>query len=105
MELRADDSSALISELSSLGVSAFLIQLPQAVVKRIREHLGLSQTEFAIRFGFELDTIQNWEQGRYRPDAAAHILLSVIEAYPECVDAVLTGRPPLFKAAAPRDSR
>ena len=93
VELYADNTGALISQFSALGVSAFLIQLPQAVVKRIREHLGLSQAEFATRFGFELDTVQNWEQGRYSPDPAAQILLGVIEAYPECVDSVLTQRP------------
>jgi Helix-turn-helix domain len=93
VELYADDTGALISEFSTLGVGAFLIQLPHAVVKRIRENLNLSQAEFATRFGFELDTVQNWEQGRYTPDPAAQILLGVIEAYPECVDSVLTKRP------------
>ena len=66
------------------------ITLPAANVKRIREHFGLSQAEFAIRFGFEIDTVQNWEQGRNRPDQATQLLLKVIEAYPDDVQAVLT---------------
>jgi DNA-binding transcriptional regulator YiaG len=94
VELHAEDARGLVSELSALGINAFPIEPPHMNVKRVREHLGLSQAEFAIRFGLELDTVQNWEQGRYRPDPAAQILLSVIEAYPECVDAVLTKRPP-----------
>jgi DNA-binding transcriptional regulator YiaG len=93
VELHAEDARGLISEFSALGVNAFPIEPPHADVKRVREHLGLSQAEFSIRFGLELDTIQNWEQGRYRPDPAAQLLLSVIESYPECVDAVLTKRP------------
>ena len=67
------------------------LHLPTADVKRIREHFGLSQAEFAIRFGFEIDTVQNWEQGRNRPDQATQLLLKVIEAYPEDVEAILTG--------------
>jgi DNA-binding transcriptional regulator YiaG len=93
VELHAEDPRELISELSALGVNAFPIEPPEIDVRRVRERLGLSQAEFSIRFGLELDTVQNWEQGRYRPDPAAQILLSVIEAYPECVDSVLTKRP------------
>jgi DNA-binding transcriptional regulator YiaG len=61
-------------------------------VRAIRENLGLSQADFAARFGLELDTIRNWEQGRYAPDRAAVVLLAVIEHYPEAVDASLAGR-------------
>jgi DNA-binding transcriptional regulator YiaG len=93
VELSADEARGLASEFAALGVSALPITPPEPDVKRIREYLGLSQAEFSIRFGLELDTVQNWEQGRTRPDPAAQILLSVIEAYPECVDAVLTKRP------------
>jgi DNA-binding transcriptional regulator YiaG len=93
VELAAPSTGELVSELSALGVKAYPIEPPQTEARRVREHLGLSQAEFAIRFGLELDTVQNWEQGRYRPDPAAQILLSVIEAYPECVDSVLAKRP------------
>ena len=76
--------------MAKLGIAARAIKLPVADVKRIREHFGLSQSEFAIRFGFEIDTVQNWEQGRNRPDQAAQLLLKIIESYPEDVEAVLT---------------
>ena len=42
------------------------------------------------RFGFEIDTVQNWEQGRNAPDQTTQLLLKVIEAYPEDVEKVLT---------------
>jgi DNA-binding transcriptional regulator YiaG len=93
VELQAENVRELISELSALGIRASPVKLPEADVRRVREHLGLSQAEFCIRFGLELDTVQNWEQGRYRPDPAAQILLGLIEAYPESVDAVLGRRP------------
>jgi DNA-binding transcriptional regulator YiaG len=91
VELHVTEGELLCSELSRLGVMALPIHLPTADVKRIREHFGLSQAEFAIRFGFEIDTVQNWEQGRNRPDQAMQLLLKIIEVYPQDVEAVLTG--------------
>jgi DNA-binding transcriptional regulator YiaG len=98
VELSADDAQGVVSEFSPLGVRALPIAPPEPDLKRIRERLGLSQAEFSIRFGLELDTVQNWEQGRTRPDPAGQILLGLIEAYPECVDAVLTKTEPPPKA-------
>jgi DNA-binding transcriptional regulator YiaG len=90
VELESGSRNRLRADLSKLGVTARAISLPAADVKRIREQFGLSQAEFAIRFGFELDTVQNWEQGRNRPDQASQLLLKIIETYPEDVEAVLT---------------
>lgn len=79
-----------LSNLRSLGVEAHRVAPPPSVnVREIRENLGLSQADFAARFGLELDTIRNWEQGRYAPDRAAVVLLAVIEHHPEAVDASL----------------
>jgi DNA-binding transcriptional regulator YiaG len=92
VELYADDASTLISEFSDLGVKAYPIMPPQVDAKQVRERLGLTQAEFALRFCLELDTVQNWEQGRYRPDPAAQLLLSIIETDPKFVDSVLAKR-------------
>lgn len=47
-------------------------------VRAVREGLSMSQEEFAIRFGFSLGTLRNWEQGRRHPDGPARVLLKVI---------------------------
>ncbi len=54
-------------------------------VKAIRRKLGLSQAEFAERFGFSTRTIREWEQGRSIPDRPARILLRIIEESPRIV--------------------
>ncbi len=54
-------------------------------VRALRAKLGLTQAQFARRFGFTLDTVQQYEQGRRRPSGPASILLRVIEADPEAV--------------------
>ena len=40
-------------------------------VRTVRQKLGLSQSKFAVRFGFTAATIRNWEQGRTQPDGPA----------------------------------
>jgi putative transcriptional regulator len=53
-----------------------------SLARRIRLKLGLSQPEFAKRFGIPLGTLRDWEQHRAEPDQAAQTLLRVIEALP-----------------------
>jgi len=52
--------------------------MPDGYVRGLREHLGLTQTEFAERFALSERTIQEWEQGRSQPDAPARALLRII---------------------------
>jgi len=70
----------------------FVAHVPREVdVAAIRRRLGFSQAEFASRFGFKLDAVQNWEQGRRRPDGAARAFLRVIEREPDAVQRALAG--------------
>ena len=55
------------------------IVLPDAVdVKRIRTKAGMSQAEFARAFCINPRTLQEWEQGRRKPDATTRAYLAVI---------------------------
>jgi putative transcriptional regulator len=66
--------------------ASYRVHVPERVdVKAIRAKLGMSQAQFAASFGFALDAVQNWEQGRRRPDGAARAFLKVIEREPEAV--------------------
>jgi putative transcriptional regulator len=58
-------------------------------VKAIRQRLGQSQSEFAHMIGVSVATLQNWEQGRRRPEGPARALLKVAAANPEAVVAAL----------------
>jgi putative transcriptional regulator len=66
-----------------------LVQVPEIDVREVRRRMGLSQTQFATKFGFPPATLRNWEQGRVRPDAPARVLLAVIARHPESVEDVL----------------
>jgi putative transcriptional regulator len=58
-------------------------------VKAIRQRLSKSQAEFARLIGVSVATLQNWEQGRRRPEGPARALLQVAAANPEAVAAAL----------------
>jgi putative transcriptional regulator len=49
----------------------------------IREKLNISQSAFASLMGVSKRTIQDWEQGRRKPQGPAKSLLRVAERHPE----------------------
>jgi putative transcriptional regulator len=53
--------------------------------KHVRFKLGLTQEEFARRYGIPLGTLRDWEQHRTEPDQAAASYLRVIAAEPDRV--------------------
>ena len=63
----------------------------------IRRKLGLSQAQFASKFGFSVRTVQEWEQGRALPDRPARILLRVIEKSPKTVERAVADEYPRAK--------
>ena len=62
------------------------IVLPDEVdVKRIRTRARMSQAEFARAFCINPRTLQEWEQGRIKPDATTRAYLAVISKNREAV--------------------
>ena len=53
------------------------------MLRQMRADLDLTQEQFALRFGFDLDALQNWEQGRRKPDRAISAYLRVIARNPD----------------------
>lgn len=56
-----------------------------SIAKHVRWKLGLSQEEFARRFGIPIGTLRDWEQHRSKPDQAAESYLKVIAKNPKAV--------------------
>jgi putative transcriptional regulator len=65
------------------------VHVPEVDVSAVRRRMGLSQTQFALKFGFPPATLRNWEQGRVRPDTPTRVLLAVIAKHPDSVEDVL----------------
>lgn len=52
---------------------------PEAVdVKEVRQRVGMTQEQFAARFGFSVATLRHWERGDRAPGGPALVLLNVI---------------------------
>lgn len=79
-------------------------RVPQSIdVKKLREKLNMSQPEFALKFGFSLGTLRQWEQGRRSPEGPARVLLTVISHQHAAVEKALEKE--ARKVSAPPSTR
>jgi putative transcriptional regulator len=77
------------AEGREVAVRVTTVKVPTIDVRATRKRLGLSQSAFAAKFGFQPATLKNWEQGRTRPDGPARVLLAVIARHPDAVEDAL----------------
>ena len=52
---------------------------------RVRKDLKLSRALFAIYLRTNVRTLENWEQGRAKPNAQAALLINLVKHYPDTV--------------------
>ena len=68
----------------------FRVYIPADIdVKAIRNKLGMTQSQFAMRFGFTINQIRDWEQARSTPHHADRAYLTVIARKPKAVQEAL----------------
>ncbi len=77
------------AEGKDVPVRVSTVEVPAIDVREVRKQLGLSQAQFAAKFGFQPATLKNWEQGRTRPDGPARVLLAVIARHLDAVEDAL----------------
>jgi putative transcriptional regulator len=69
---------------------SYRLHVPAKIdVRGMRRKLGMTQENFAVRYGLTLARVRDWEQGRSAPDGAVRAYLKVIEKEPEAVDRAL----------------
>ncbi|MBI3832394.1 MAG: helix-turn-helix domain-containing protein [Planctomycetes bacterium] len=94
---------ARVTELTAAQVNAMRVHAAKggaglapafvaAKVRSIRKRLGLSQASFAALLRVPTATVQNWEQGRRKPEGPALSLLLVTDRAPDLVLTALHGR-------------
>lgn len=62
-----------------------LVTLHPQDVLAVRERLNLSRQVFARYLRTNPRTLENWEQGRAKPNAQAAVLLRLVEQFPDTV--------------------
>ena len=85
-KIRAGLDEAIAIARGEAELATYRLHVPDEIdIRAIRNKLGMSQRQFAASFGFGLDAVQNWEQGRRRPEGAARAFLTVIDREPDAV--------------------
>ncbi|MGQ0665000.1 MAG: helix-turn-helix domain-containing protein [Pseudomonadota bacterium] len=70
--------------------SRYCVHVPERIdVRAIRTKLGMTQEEFAGRFGFSVNTLRHWEQGKRQPEGPTRAYLLVIDRVPKTVQKAL----------------
>jgi putative transcriptional regulator len=70
--------------------SDYRVHVPAVIdVRVIRAKLGMTQEEFAARFGFSVNTLRHWEQGKRQPEGPTRAYLLVIDRAPKAVQKAL----------------
>jgi DNA-binding transcriptional regulator YiaG len=90
---KTTDPRALANDLAALNVELRRkLPAPSTVadIAEMRARRGLSQREYADLLGLDIRTLQNWEQGRNRPDPAAVALMRIFDRAPDTVGEALT---------------
>ncbi|WP_327439056.1 transcriptional regulator [Pseudomonas donghuensis] len=65
---------------------AELMEVSAEELVAIRERLNMSRAVFAMYLRTNARTLENWEQGRARPNAQAVTLIRLVEKFPETVE-------------------
>jgi len=88
--IRRGLEEALAYAEGTADASRYGVHIPEDIdVKAIRAKLDMTQEEFAGRFGFSVNTLRHWEQGRRVPEGPTRAYLLVIDRNPKAVQKAL----------------
>ncbi|HEX2942905.1 MAG TPA: helix-turn-helix domain-containing protein [Rhodopila sp.] len=91
-----ENAETLVTELAKAKIAAAPVEPAASLdVRSLRERLGLTREQFAIRYGLEVETVRNWEIGRREPDKTARSYLRAISNAPEQVEQAYAPTPAL----------
>ena len=61
-------------------------QLTSHELVELRDKLNISQAVFASYLRINKRTLENWEQGRAKPNAQAATLIKMVQKYPDTIE-------------------
>ena len=81
-----EDAAVLAQDLAQAGLPAAQVRAGAVNLPKLREALGLTQEQFALRYGIEAELLRHWEAGQLEPDATARSYLQAIANNPRLVE-------------------
>jgi DNA-binding transcriptional regulator YiaG len=81
----ADTGLAVCRIAEGADIPGLARDLAPDAIAEVRARHRLSQREYAELLGIDINTLQNWEQGRNKPDAAALSLVMAFDSAPELI--------------------
>jgi len=85
IESLADERQGKVTLRTHKVKLAKLASITAEEVVGIRQQLNLSRPVFAMYLRTNTRTLENWEQGRAKPNAQATTLIRLVERFPETV--------------------
>ncbi|PKO92379.1 MAG: transcriptional regulator [Betaproteobacteria bacterium HGW-Betaproteobacteria-10] len=67
-----------------------VVEVSASELVALRESLHLSRSVLACYLRTNPRTLENWEQGRAKPNAQAALLIRMVEKYPDTVERLAT---------------
>lgn len=86
LEALADERKGKITLKSHSVVQQPAADISAAELIGLRQRLNLSRSVFARYLRTNERTLENWEQGRAKPNAQAALLIRLVERFPDTVD-------------------
>ena len=77
-----EDPSILAEDMAATGMSVALVGSDEVDMRSVRERLGLTRDQFAVRYGLDVASVEGWEDGRVAPDRVIRSYLKVIRQMP-----------------------
>lgn len=65
-------------------------ELENGELVKLRQKLNVSQAVFAQYLRVNKRTLENWEQGRAKPNAQAAVLIRMVEKYPDTLERLVS---------------
>lgn len=86
IEALADERQGKVTLRTHKVKLAKLAPITAQEVVDIRQQLNLSRSVFAMYLRTNTRTLENWEQGRAKPNAQATTLIRLVARFPETVE-------------------
>lgn len=83
--------------VADCGFEAKAVAARPVDVAALRAELKLTQEQFALTYGIDIETLRNWEQGKRHPDRAAEAYLRVIQRMPKAASAAQEDDLPILR--------